>query len=273
MKLGVRHLIVLVVLAAVGVWGWRAFHPSPEQVIRKRLGELAQSVSFGPSDAPLAKVWNSQGLGKFFTSDVQVTFDAPGAGGVINGRDQLLERAMGARSVLSSLKVEFPDITVALGADGQSAVVEVTAKAKASTDKEPYLQELKITFQKTGGDWLIRKVETVKTLSLFFVPEGHRETSPMLQHWGIVATHPSPEGTAETLHFSFYISRSDQPSLRDLDLSVSTPSLKKAGLVSFVPPGQKAVHFRTAFGVHALACLWSGEHPKGWTPNGGLGAS
>jgi hypothetical protein len=171
MKLRARHLILFVVLVAAGVWGWRILHPSPEEIIRKRLLELAQNASFGASEAPLAKLWNAQGLGKFFTSDVQVTFDAPGVAGVINGRDQLLERAVGARSSLTSLKVEFPDISINLGPGGQFAVVDVTAKAKASTDKDPYLQELKISFQKIGGEWLIRRVETVKTLSRALSPD------------------------------------------------------------------------------------------------------
>lgn len=168
MKLRAPHLLVLAALVGLGIWGWRVLHPSPEQIIRKRLAQLAQSASFGPNEAPLAKLWNAQELGKFFTADVQIAFDAPGASGVLNGRDQLLERVMGARSVLTSLRIEFPDINVSVGEDGESAVVDVTAKARVSGEREPYLQELKITFQKNGGQWLIRRVETTKTLSRHF---------------------------------------------------------------------------------------------------------
>jgi hypothetical protein len=38
-----------------------------------------------------------------------------------------------------------------------------------------------------------------------------------------------------------------QPSLRDWGLSVSIPSLEKAGLFSFVPTGHKAANFRKAY--------------------------
>src|SRR5208337_2509756 len=148
MRLRWFHLLLLALLIASGVWVWCVLHPSPEQVIRKRLLQLAQNASFGPNEAPLAKMFNAQELGKFFSSDVTVKFDAPGVNGELVGREQLLERAMGARSALTSLKIDFPDITVSLGADGQSAVVDVTAKASVSGEKDPYLQELKINFQK-----------------------------------------------------------------------------------------------------------------------------
>jgi hypothetical protein len=44
-----------------------------------------------------------------------------------------------------------------------------------------------------------------------------------------------------------------QSSLRDLGLSASIPSLEKAGLFSFVPPGHKATDLRKALGLAQLA--------------------
>jgi hypothetical protein len=38
-------------------------------------------------------------------------------------------------------------------------------QVQAAGDKDYYVQEMKFTFQKIGGDWLITRVETVRTLS------------------------------------------------------------------------------------------------------------
>src|ERR1039458_10304345 len=62
----------------------------------------------------------------------------------INGRYEVLQAAMGARKVFSSLKIDFPDIKVVVAPDKQSAVVNVTARGKTPEQKEFYLQELRL---------------------------------------------------------------------------------------------------------------------------------
>ena len=80
---------------------------------------------------------------------------------------------------------------------------------------------------------------------VFFVPKGQRENSPAFQRWEHDPRAVSPKGTAENLHASFCFQPSDQPSLlRDLGRLASIPSLEKAGLFSFVPPGHKAANLR-----------------------------
>jgi len=160
------RLILLAAFIAAGFLGWHYWFPSPERVIRKDLTELARTASFSANEAPLAKLYNAQALGKFFTPDVLISFDAPGASErMLQGRDQLLERAMGARSAISSLKIEFPDVNVTVAPDKESAVADITVKGRIEGEKDAYLQELRVTFQKSGSQWLIRRVETVKTLS------------------------------------------------------------------------------------------------------------
>jgi hypothetical protein len=166
MKIGRMRLILLAALLALGFWGWRICFPDPERVIRNRLTELAHNASFSANEGTLARVYNAQALGKFFATNVQITVEGPGGTMyTLQGRDQLLEQATGARSALSGLKVEFPDITVALRPDQESAVADITAKGKVNGERDSFLQELRITFQKTGGQWLIRRVESMKTLS------------------------------------------------------------------------------------------------------------
>jgi hypothetical protein len=159
------RVILLAALVAVGFWGWGVCFPSPEKVIRKRLGELAKAASFSSQQGLLAKAWNASVLGEFFTPDVQVTVDVPGAQHTLNGRDELLQAAVGARSAVSSLTIEFPDIKVVVAPDKNSAVVNLTAKGKVPGERDFYLQELRLRLTKIKRDWLIQQIETVKTLS------------------------------------------------------------------------------------------------------------
>ena len=56
-------------------------------------------------------------------------------------------------------------MNITVSADKLSAVADVTLKVQAAGQKDIYVQEMKFTFQKIGGDWLITRVETIRTLS------------------------------------------------------------------------------------------------------------
>jgi hypothetical protein len=159
------RVLLLAALVALGFWGWRVCFPSPEKVIRKRLGELAKAASFSSQEGLLAKAWNASVLDEFFTPDVQVTVDVPGTQQTISGRDELLQAAVGARSAVGSLTIEFPDIRVIVAPDGNSAVANLTAKGKVAGQSDFYLQELRLRLTRIKRDWLIDQIETVRTLS------------------------------------------------------------------------------------------------------------
>jgi len=165
MKNWLFRVILVAALVALGIWGWRVFFPNPEKIIRKRLGELAKAASFSPNEGDVAKFWNVSLLADFFTPDVQVKLEVPGSWHTISGRDELLRAAVGVRSAVSSLTIEFPDIKVTVAPDRTSAVVNLTAKGKVPGERDFYLQELRMRLTKVKRDWLIHQVETVKTLS------------------------------------------------------------------------------------------------------------
>jgi hypothetical protein len=165
MKTWSFRLILLAVLIALGIWGWRVFFPSPEEIIRKRLGELAKAASFSPNEGDVAKFWNASVLADFFTPDVQVKVEVLGSWHTIGGRDELLRAALGVRSTVASLTIEFPDIKVTVAPDRASAVVNLTAIGKVPGERDFYLQELRMRLSKVKRDWFIHHVETIKTLS------------------------------------------------------------------------------------------------------------
>ncbi len=165
MKEWVTRAVLLGVLVALGFWGWHVCFPSPEKVIRKRLDELAKAASFSSNQGLVAKAWNASVLGEFFTPDVEVTVDVPGTQHTLNGRDELLQAAVSARSVVSSLSIKFPDIKVVVAPDKNSATVNLTAEGRVPGQREFYLQELRLRMIRIKRDWLINQIETVRTLS------------------------------------------------------------------------------------------------------------
>ena len=170
MKEWLIRIVLVALLGAVGFWGWHKLFPNPETVIRKRLGELAKAASFSSYHGLLAAAWNASSLAEFFTPDVEVTVDVPGSQHTFSGRDELLQAAMSARKAVSNLTIKFPDIKVTVAPDKTSAVVYLTAEGKVSGEKDFFLQELRLHLTRVKHDWLIHRIETVKTLSS--IPKG-----------------------------------------------------------------------------------------------------
>jgi hypothetical protein len=128
------------------------------------LKEVETLGTFG-SEGPLARVTNTEQLLSYFTGDAELAVDVPGRQQfVISGKEELRQAVMAARSQLSSLKVEFLDLHPQVDAGKQSARVESTLRAQISGEKDPYIQEIKITVAKVEGNWKISRIETVRTL-------------------------------------------------------------------------------------------------------------
>ena len=159
------RIILLGVLGALGYWGWTLFYPNPEKVIRKQLHALAAEASFAPKQSLITQAWNASVLESFFTPDVQVTITVTGTEQSIKGRAELMKAALGAHQVVSSLKIDLPDIKVVVAPGKEAAVVNLTARGKASGQKDYYLQELRLRLIKVKRDWLINEIVTVRTLS------------------------------------------------------------------------------------------------------------
>jgi len=174
-------LAVLVLLAAAG---WKLFFPHPEKVIRRRLTELAKLASFGPKEGQLAKAVNAQKAADYFTEDAEIVVDLTGYGSMkINGRNDLFQALLAARTQLSMVEVQFLDMNVVLDPNKQGAVVDLTAKGRVPGDRDIQVMELKVSLKLVDRKWLIRRVETVKTLSRY---------------------HPGPPPQSVPLRFAVY---------------------------------------------------------------------
>jgi hypothetical protein len=159
----VSRLVLLGILITAGVWLWTPVFPSPEKVVRTRLAQVAAEASFNSGENPLVIAARSENLASRFSTNVEVNLNAPGFERLqFSGRADITQAAAGARTRLGSLKVEFPDVSVTVAPDRQSAVADVAVKVQAAGEKDFIVQEVKFTFQKIGGDWLITRVESVR---------------------------------------------------------------------------------------------------------------
>lgn len=164
MKTWITRLLLALLLLAAGAWAWISFHPSPERAVQNRLLKLARAVSVDPGEGQLARLSRAQSLANFFTPDVEVTVDVPGYHSQsLQGRDELLQAALAARS-RGTLKVQVVDVHVRVMPDGHSAEAHFTGEARSGSDQGLQAQELRAQFVKVDGEWLIRHVETVRTL-------------------------------------------------------------------------------------------------------------
>jgi hypothetical protein len=166
MKL-VFRIVCLAALAALGVWLWTIIFPSPQKIIRRRLEAVARRASFAPNEGTLARLAGAQSLAGYFSTNVEINLDVPGRlQHTIVGRDEITQAALTARSTASSLSVKFLDVDVTLAPNRQSATADFTVEARVSGDQDLIVQEMKFTLRKISGQWLITRVETIRTLSI-----------------------------------------------------------------------------------------------------------
>jgi len=160
------RLVLLAALAAVGILAWLYFFPSPERAIRKRLDDVAKTCSVPANEGTMAKLQNCQKLASFCADDIEVAIDAYGQRATCNGRNEVFQTLMLVRSQMSgSAKIEFLDPVITVLPDKETALVNLTIKGRIPNERDIMVQECKFTLKKSGRSWLIKKVETVKTLS------------------------------------------------------------------------------------------------------------
>jgi hypothetical protein len=168
------RIIFWVVVAAAAVWLWTVFFPSPEKVIRKQLLSLAGDASFSQDQNNLIKIAHAQSVADFFASNVVVDVTLPGhVQQSTLDRSEITQAMLVSRQQFTDLQVKFPDINITLAPDKNSATADVTVDGTVSGEHDAILQEMKFTFQKVDGHWLISRVETVRVLSRKPANLGH----------------------------------------------------------------------------------------------------
>lgn len=161
----VSRLVLLAILGGLGFWLWTVLFPNPEKVVLRRISSLAATATVSAGDGAITRATKVSNLIGYFTTDAVISYDVTGMGAhTLSGLDEIRETAAGGFANVTSLKVLFRDATARVSPDKQSAEVSCTARVSTGDSKDFGIQELRIQFQKVGGDWLITRVETVKTV-------------------------------------------------------------------------------------------------------------
>jgi hypothetical protein len=162
----VFRIVLLAALAALGVWLWTVLFPGTEKVIRRRLMELARTVSSSANESDLARLASARSAAGFFAATVELNVDLPELGQRNSlDREEITQLALMARSRAGGVHVKFPDISITVAPDKQSAVADLTVEANVSGERDSIVREMKFALRKTDGQWLITRIETVRTLT------------------------------------------------------------------------------------------------------------
>lgn len=152
------------VLLICGLLAWKLF-PSEERVIRKRLSQLANTISLKSGENLLRRIAKARKVPEFFATNVVINISAAAPGyRNIEGREQVSEVALAAQGQLQQLQVKFLDIVVDELIPRQSATVRLTLVVDLNGEANVIVQELKMTFRKQEKEWVISQVEPMKTL-------------------------------------------------------------------------------------------------------------
>jgi hypothetical protein len=160
------RIAVLAVLAGLGVWLWVYLHPSPEVAIRRRLAEVARTVSFSGKEDMISRAAHAQQFADYFGREVTLHIELPErTQHEAASRDEIAKTYLWLRWNFRTFKVDFLDPNITLGSDKKTATLDVTVRAATTSEKYFIVQELRLTMRETDGEWLILRVETVKTLT------------------------------------------------------------------------------------------------------------
>ena len=175
MKFALRIILGLLAVA-LGIWLWRYFHPTPQEAIRRRLADVARAASYTEPGGMIARVAKAQKLAGYFAPEVAVRIDLPDQSRhEAASRDEIMRSAIGLRTWFRSFKVQLLDPNITVGADQKSAIVDLTFRAETPGDQYLEVQEIKCTMRQVEGEWIILRVDTVKTLNHAPTPRS-RET-------------------------------------------------------------------------------------------------
>ncbi|HKK17985.1 MAG TPA: nuclear transport factor 2 family protein [Opitutales bacterium] len=159
-----KKIIIAVLGLIVAGFFLRACFAGAEGQIRKQLTTLEELVSYEAGEGDLAALGKVKRLGGLFTEDVEIRLAGIKGARTVNGRKQVQQAAMAARSQAGSLEASLHDITVNVAEDKRSATAEATGRAKVSGERSSIVQDFVFGFEKTEEGWLIARVRTVEAL-------------------------------------------------------------------------------------------------------------
>lgn len=162
----VVQIVLLIALGAAAFFVWKWLNPPPEKVVQSRLEKLAEALSVKPDEGNIARVAAVNRAIGYFAPNIVINLEGiPGAPDSINGRTELQQAIMAARTQLTG-EAQFNGIFVAVEPTRTNAIAQFTAVGRLNRQNESYSQNVKATFVKIENDWLIERVDASPRLQL-----------------------------------------------------------------------------------------------------------
>jgi len=157
------RLLVLLLVAGLAILALRGYLESDRRQIERQFERLAEAASVQGTESPIAQIAQAAQVARFFTDDIVLRLGQDSSS-VIAGRDALVALAAQARR-RGAMQVMFDDVQVSVGGpDSASVYTTVTATGASLQSEVVEAREISVTLQKVDGEWLIARVEGVRTL-------------------------------------------------------------------------------------------------------------
>ena len=164
MSRGFFRFVVLLLLIALAGAGW-LWWPTDTKRITRMLNELAADASFRPGEGNLSRLAKVQAIANRFTPDATIRFETLGVSErEVTGHDEIRAAVAISQNLAQGLEVKIFDQDITFGAVPGNARVNLTATATSGKQEAFNAQEFLFQLVKREGKWLIKSVETVKTL-------------------------------------------------------------------------------------------------------------
>jgi hypothetical protein len=156
----ISAIIALIVIIAVVY-----LFPTETRRVKRQFSSLANSVAKAPDENNLIMVTKLSKIKMALAETCQFhdpVHDFSGA----YARDEILQRAAGARSHFSKLDLKFSDLQVIFPQPGTATVTTTATVTGTTTEGDAFneVHELECTLQKIEGSWLLTAVEVVEVL-------------------------------------------------------------------------------------------------------------
>jgi hypothetical protein len=152
-------LAILLIIAAAAAWLAR-----DQLQINWNLGRLRKLVAKSEDEKTIAGMIRARQIAGYFSMPMDVALGAPWP--AFTDRDELATSVHYARSMAQTIKVTIRNKTLDVSADRKSATMVLAAEAVVTvggqTDRD--IRELRMTWEKQQGKWLISRVDLKETI-------------------------------------------------------------------------------------------------------------
>jgi hypothetical protein len=160
-----RKYLILGLIALIVIIAVVYLFPSETQRVKRQFRSIANSVAKAPDENNLIMVSKLSKIKMALAETCRFTDPAHDFSGAY-ARDEILQRAAGARAHFSKLDLKFADLQVTFPQPGTAAVTTTATVTGTTTDGDAFneVHELECTLQKIEGNWLLTEVTVVEVL-------------------------------------------------------------------------------------------------------------